>query len=221
MDQPKVPMRVWDAPIRLFHWAIVVLVCLSWLSVRMNWMGLHFLCGYATVAALLFRLAWGFVGSDTARFSHFLKGPRAAIHHLSRLSRREPDTAVGHNAAGGWMVLLLLVLLTVQVGSGLCANDDIEREGPLAKYVGKGWSDWLSVVHGFNFSLIQVAVAVHMVAIIVGYAVLKRHNLVRPMITGWKPLPATTPGPRFAHPILAIAVFTIAAGAVALAVNWL
>jgi cytochrome b len=220
VDEPKVPMRVWDAPTRLFHWTIVLLVGASWLAERMDWMDLHFLSGYAVVAALLFRLAWGFLGSETARFSHFLGNPWAAFQHLSRLHRREPDTQIGHNAAGGWMVLLMLALLAVQVGTGLCANDDVAREGPLAKYVGKSWSDWLSVVHGINFTLIQIAVVLHVVAI-AAYAVLKRHDLVRPMITGKKVLPATVPAPHMQHRSRAIVVFAIAVGVVALAVNWL
>ena len=211
MNESKVPMHVWDAPTRLFHWAIVVLVCVSWQSERLNWMDLHFLSGYAVLAALLFRLMWGFVGSDTARFANFLQSPWAAFHHLSRLHRREPDTEIGHNAAGGWMVLVMLALLAVQVGTGLCANDDIEREGPLAKYVGKDWSDWLSGIHGVNFTLIQIAVVLHVLAI-VAYAVLKRHDLVRPMITGRKQLPASVPGPRIAHPVLALVLFAVAVG---------
>lgn len=211
MNESKVPMHVWDAPTRLFHWAIVVLVCVSWLSERLNRMDLHFLSGYAVLAALLFRLMWGFVGSDTARFANFLQSPWAAFHHLSRLHRREPDTEIGHNAAGGWMVLVMLALLAVQVGTGLCANDDIEREGPLAKYVGKDWSDWLSGIHGVNFTLIQIAVVLHVLAI-VAYAVLKRHDLVRPMITGRKQLPASVPGPRIAHPVLALVLFAVAVG---------
>ena len=100
-------------------------------------MELHFWSGYAIIALLLFRLVWGFVGSETARFSRFLRSPRAALHHLSRLHRREPDTEIGHNAAGGWMVLVLLGLVAVQVATGLFANDDIATEGPLYNHVSK------------------------------------------------------------------------------------
>jgi cytochrome b len=183
-------------------------------------MDLHFLSGYAMLVALLFRLGWGFVGSDTARFARFLKSPWAALHHLSRLHRREPDTELGHNAAGGWMVLVMLALLAVQVGTGLCANDDVQRTGPLADYVGKAMSDWLSVVHGLNFTLIKSAVVLHLLAIVT-YAVLKRHDLVRPMITGRKHLPASVTGPRIAHPVLALVVFAIAVGVVGVMVKWL
>jgi cytochrome b len=218
VPEPKLPIQVWDAPTRLFHWAIVVLLCTSWLAERRGWTELHFLSGYSILALLLFRLAWGFVGSETSRFSRFLKSPLAALRHLAHLYRREPDTEIGHNAAGGWSVLLMLVLLAVQVATGLCANDDANTEGPLFKYVGKDWSDWLSHIHAVNFKLIQIAVAAHIVAIIV-YAVVKRHDLARPMITGRKYLPDAISPPAIANPVRALILFAIAAGAVAFLVN--
>jgi cytochrome b len=211
--EPILPIRVWDAPTRLFHWAIVVLIGVSWLSESLGWMTIHFVSGYSIIALLLFRLIWGFVGSETSRFSRFLKSPVAALRQLAHLHRREPDTEIGHNAAGGWMVLLMLVLLAVQAGTGLCANDDGATEGPLFNYVGKAWSDWLSHVHSINFTLIQIAVVLHVLAI-VAYAVLKRHDLVRPMLTGEKYLPMGTQGPVLARPWLALVVFAIAVAVV-------
>jgi cytochrome b len=220
LRETKLPMQVWDAPTRLFHWAIVVLLCTAWLTERLNWMDLHKLNGCTVLSLLLFRVAWGVVGSDTSRFSRFLKSPLAALHHLSRLHRREPDIEIGHNAAGGWMVLLMLVLLAVQAGTGLCANDDISAEGPLAKYVGKDWSDWLSHIHSVNFRLIEVVVVLH-IAVIAAYAVMKRHDLVRPMITGRKLLPSGTSAPAMASPLLALVLFAIAAGMVGFLASWL
>ena len=214
------PIRVWDAPTRLFHWAIVVLLGVSWLTETRGWMELHFLSGYSIIALLLFRLGWGFIGSETARFSFFLKSPLAALRHLAHLHRPEPDTQIGHNAAGGWMVLLMLALLAVQVATGLFANDDGDTEGPLIHYVSKDQSDWLSHIHAIDFTLIQIAVCLH-VAAIVGYAALKRHDLVRPMLTGRKQLPDGVAPPAIAHPARAMVLFAIAAGAVWLAVAWL
>ena len=104
-----------------------------------------------------------------------MKSPLAAARHLLRLVRREPDTETGHNAAGGWMVLFLLAILFVQVGTGLCANDDILTEGPLARIVGKERSDWLTHIHYLNFTLIEIAVSLHVLAIIT-YRVLKGQN---------------------------------------------
>ena len=218
MSERILQIRVWDAPTRLFHWAIVGLVSLSWLSESRGWMELHFLSGYSIITLLLFRVAWGFLGSETARFAHFLKSPAAALRHLTRLRRREPDTAVGHNAAGGWMVVLMLALLALQAATGLCANDDGDTEGPLFKYVGKARSDWLSHIHAVNFKLIQLAVVAHVGAII-AYAVLKRHDLVRPMITGRKPLPDGLTPPLQVSPVRAILLFAIALGAVGLFVS--
>jgi cytochrome b len=208
-------MRVWDAPIRLFHWAIVVLVAFSYVSAKKGWMDLHFLSGYAILTLLLFRLVWGFVGSDTARFASFLGSPLAGVRHLAQFARREPDIQIGHNAAGGWMVLVMLLLLAVQAGSGLFATDDVVSVGPLGQFVSNDVSEKLTSIHAFNFNLILGAIALHVLAI-AAYAAIKRHNLLRPMITGKKRLPAATRAPRMARNWLAVVVLLCAAGVVAL-----
>ena len=205
----RLPMPIWDLPVRLFHWLLPILVIISYVSVKTDSMTLHLLSGYAMAALLIFRIVWGFIGSDTARFSHFVRSPLAAIRHASRIFRREHDNTVGHNAAGGWMVLGLLALLAVQV----CANDDGATEGPLMKFISKGLSDQLSKAHDVNFTLLMIAVGLHILAVI-AYAVFKKHNLVRPMITGRKRLPAATPAPRMVHPMAALAVLAIAAAIV-------
>jgi cytochrome b len=215
MRQLYLPMRIWDLPTRLFHWVLVVLLLTSWLSAWRTWMQVHVVCGLSVLTLLLFRLIWGFIGSDTARFSHFLRSPGAAVRHLRHLWRREPDTETGHNAAGGWMVIGLLALLFVQVGTGLCANDDVLTEGPLARTVGKARSDWLTHIHHLNFTLIEIAVVLHVLAIST-YRMLKGHNLLLPMITGKKRLPGATRAPRMMHPILALVVFALCASGVAL-----
>ncbi|MGH7090339.1 MAG: cytochrome b/b6 domain-containing protein, partial [Stellaceae bacterium] len=97
---------VWDWPTRLFHWAAVVLVAAAYATWRLNWMDWHAWIGEVLLGLVLFRLLWGFFGSDTARFAHFLQAPTVALGHLARALRREPDNQVGHNPAGGWMVLL-------------------------------------------------------------------------------------------------------------------
>jgi cytochrome b len=198
----------------------VILIIVSYVTMELGWIHLHLLSGYTMLAALLFRFVWGFAGSDTARFSKFLRSPIAGLVHLSRMFRREEDTEIGHNAAGGWMVLLMLLLLAVQVGAGLCANtdDDYMVNGPLAKYVGKAWSDELSRVHAFNFYIILGVIVLHLLAI-TAYAVFKRQNLLRPMITGKKRLPGAMRAPRLASPLRAIVVFVVAAGIAAAVAN--
>lgn len=94
---------VWDVPTRVFHWLAVSLVGAAYATARLNWMDWHARAGYALLAALLFRLLWGFFGGETARFSSFLASPRAAARHLAHVLRREPDLQVGTTRrAAGW-----------------------------------------------------------------------------------------------------------------------
>jgi cytochrome b len=206
-------MKVWDLPVRLFHWAIVVLILGSWLTQEFNLMDVHIWIGEWVLTLLLFRVIWGFIGSDTARFARFLRSPVAALRHLAHLRRREPDREIGHNAAGGWMVLVMLALIAVQTGTGLFSNDDANTEGPLMHLVGKDQSDWLSHIHHLNFIAIEVVIALHVLAI-VAYAVLKRQNLARPMITGTKLMPEDAKAPRLVNPIWAVVTLAVAFGMV-------
>jgi cytochrome b len=209
----NLPMPVWDLPTRLFHWVLVACIAVSYVSVRRNAMNVHLLSGYTVAGLLLFRIVWGLVGSDSARFRTFLRSPLAAIGHLRDFFRREPDTETGHNAAGGWMVLVMLLVLLVQVGTGLFSNDDGDTEGPLAKFVEKSTSDYLSGIHAKNFNVLLALMGLHVLAII-AYAAIKRQNLALPMITGKKRLPAATPAPRMMHPLLALLIALLAAAAV-------
>ena len=216
LPPPRVPrllMKVWDAPTRLFHGAIIVLVVVSYVSAQLGRLDLHFLSGYAMLTGLLFRLAWGFIGSATSRFSNFLRSPVAGLRHLARFGRREVDTEVGHNAAGGWMVLAMLGDLGVQAGTGLFSNDDVADQGPLAHLVSKRTSDWLSGIHSWNFYVLLGLIALHLAAI-AAYAVVKKQDLVRAIVTGKKRLPAATRQPRLASPALAVAVLGVSAALV-------
>ena len=211
----RLSMRVWDAPTRLFHWAIVALVAVSYFSIKyasgasiQPLTTLHKLSGYAMLTLLLFRVAWGFVGSETARFGQFLRSPLAGLRHLRHFAGREPDDQVGHNAAGGWMVLALLAALAVQAVTGLFTFDDVP-EGPLGGIVSENTAYWLTSVHRANFNVILALIGLH-VLVIVGYAVVKRQNLVWPMITGRKRLPGATRQPRMASPLLALLLVVLA-----------
>jgi cytochrome b len=207
-------IKVWDLPVRLFHWAIVVLILVAWGTQEFNYMDWHMRTGYTILTLLLFRIVWGFIGSDTARFTRFLRSPAAALRHLARLRRREPDREVGHNAAGGWMVLVLLALIGLQAGTGLFSNDDSDTEGPLMHLVSKEQSNWLSHIHHLNFMAIEAAIVLHVLAI-VAYAVLKRQNLVRPMVTGTKLMPDDAAAPRLVNPVWAAVSLALAAVVVA------
>ncbi len=210
---PNLMMRVWDAPTRLFHWAIVLLAVFSYVSVKKEWIELHYLSGYTMLTMLLFRLVWGFIGSETSRFGKFLRSPTEGLRHLKTFHKREPDTEIGHNAAGGWMVLALLGVLAAQAGSGLFAGDPVDGGGPLMHLVSETTGKQLTRIHVFNFNLILALTGLHVLAVL-AYAAVKRHDLVRPMVTGKKRLPANLRQPRFASPVLALAVFVLAGACV-------
>jgi len=212
MAEPKdrgVP--VWDLPTRLFHWLLVALLCFSWGSGEFGKMDLHMYSGYAILTLLLFRLAWGLVGSRTARFADFVR-PAGAVAYARRLLRRDPPHRPGHNPLGGLMVLALLAAVLVMVGTGLFANDDIFTEGPLAKLVSKGLSDTLTGIHHTAFTVLQVLAGLHILAVL-AYLIGLRENLIRPMITGRKPAAELggEPAPVLRSPMLALAVLAVAA----------
>ncbi len=214
------PMKVWDLPVRLFHWMLVVLIFCAWATQEWDRMSWHVWVGYSILTLLLFRVVWGFVGSDTARFGRFLHSPVAAFRHLAHLPRREPDREIGHNAAGGWMVLVMLALIGVQAGTGLFANDlddGGDTRGPLMHLVDKDRSNWLGHIHALNFNLIEWVIVLHVLAIAL-YAILKRQNLIRPMVTGTKLMPADVKPPRMVRPAWAVLVLAMAAAVVAVVV---
>jgi cytochrome b len=214
-------MKVWDLPVRLFHWAIVVLILFAWLTQEYDHMDWHVWIGYTILTLLVFRVIWGLVGSDTARFARFLRSPVAALRHLRHLRHREADQEIGHNAAGGWMVLVMLGLIGVQTATGLFANDlddGGDTEGPLMHLVDKDQSNWLSHIHAVNFTLIEAVIVLHLLAI-AAYAVLKRQNLVRPMVTGTKLMPVVAAARRLVSPVWALVVLAVAAGVVACVVR--
>jgi len=178
---------VWDLPLRLFHWLLVLLVIVSFVSAKVggNAMQAHMLSGYLILVLLLFRLAWGFAGGTHARFVSFVRGPGAVLRYLRALVGGESSMHLGHNPAGAWSAILLLLLLLLQVTTGLFANDDIATEGPLAKLVSKALSDRLTGAHHLNIKFLYALVGLHLAAIAF-YFFHKRENLVKPMLTGLK-----------------------------------
>jgi cytochrome b len=194
---------VWDAPIRVFHWLIVALVAAAYATWRLNWMVWHGWVGDAILALVLFRLSWGFLGGETARFSHFLTSPRKALQHLKYAFRREPDRQIGHNPAGGWMVLLLLALLLAETLTGLYVANDIADEGPLTEIVPAWAANAIEASHSILWGALLGSITLHLLAI-AGFAAIKGQNLLRPMITGMKVLPISIAAPRTVSPVRAV-----------------
>jgi len=212
-------VRVWDLPVRLFHWLIVALVAAAYATWRLNWIVWHGWIGDLVLALVLFRLLWGFFGSETARFSHFLARPAIVFQHLKYVFLREPDRQVGHNPAGGWMVLLLLALLLAEALTGIYVANDIADVGPLTAVVPAAAANAVDASHAILWNVLLAAITAHVLAI-AGYAAIKGQNLVRPLVTGKKVLPEPVIAPRMAS--LARAAAVLAGGAAAaILIAWL
>lgn len=210
-------VRVWDLPTRLFHWSLVALVTVSYVTAEIggNAMLYHEWSGLTILVLILFRIFWGFVGSRPSRFVEFLRGPTAVFGYASALLHNRATRHFGHNPLGGWSIMAMLLALFVQAGTGLFANDDIATEGPLYGWVSKAASDGFTRIHKMNQEFLIILVGIHVLAVIF-YLVVKRENLLRPMITGVKPWSGKVE-PAEGRTFRAAIIFGLAA----LAVYWL
>ena len=204
--------RVWDLPVRLTHWLLVVLIALQYASGQFELFDLewHMLLGQVTLALLVFRILWGVFGSDNARFRAFVRGPSAVFRHARTLTRREPEYRPGHNPLGGWSITLMLLVLLLQAASGLFSSDDLGTVGPLADHVSERAVRWLTRVHKYGKNAMLVLIALHLIGV-AWHTLLKRETLIRPMFTGRRALPGD-PGLRFASTTRAV-VLALASGA--------
>ena len=199
---------------------LVVLGVTSVVTVQIDELEWHERSGIAILVLVLSRLVWAFVGSETSRFSHFVKGPRAIITYLHGLWHSRGKAYVGHNPLGGLVVVALLVLLLAQAGTGLFANDEIFFEGPLAKYASRDMSDSLTSVHHLLGEILIILVAVHVLANLAYWAVLKQ-NLIGPMFTGFKRTEFALSKPlRWRNPWLALGIFIVFAVIVGVTIGY-
>jgi cytochrome b len=210
-------VKVWDLPTRLFHWSLVLLIAVSWLTAQAGderLLRIHFFSGYAVLTLVIFRIVWGVIGSTHSRFSDFLKGAPAVLHHIADLKRPGAPADRGHNPLGGWMIVVILATLGAQAGTGLFANDDIVTYGPLASLVSDAASAKLTTLHKLNFNLILALIGLH-VAAVLAFLVIKRQNLIIAMITGRKPRQGTVGSPaKFTSSRVALIAVAGAAGLV-------
>lgn len=170
---------VWDLPVRLTHWLLAALIGFSWWSVRNDHTDWHIWSGIAILTLLLFRLIWGFVGSSTARFASFVRGPREVVRYL-----RGDWRGIGHSPLGALSILALFLVTAVQVGLGLFNEDDDGLfAGPLANFVSPETTDKIRELHELNFDLLIGLIALHVAAILY-YRLVRGKKLTMPMITG-------------------------------------
>lgn len=171
-------IQVWDIPTRLFHWLLVALFTFSWYTAENGMMDWHRRSGLFLLGLVAFRLFWGVAGGSTARFVHFVRGPRSVVRYL-----RGTPARIGHNPLGGLSVIAMLALLVVQIVAGLFAVDvDGLESGPLSDRLEFDQGRIAAKVHHLCFDALLVFVAIHILAIV--FYRLRGRNLVTPMLTG-------------------------------------
>ncbi|MEM5384026.1 cytochrome b/b6 domain-containing protein [Paraburkholderia phymatum] len=200
------PVRVWDWPVRIFHWSIVGLITTAYVTSQYNWMTWHVRVGKLILTLLIFRILWGFWGSDTARFRGFLVRPSIALAYARGFFSQPAAMHIGHTPLGGWMVVALIFALSMQVLTGLFVNNDVVRVGLLFGIFSANTVDMLVSAHGILFTLLMLLVTVH-IAVVALYWIVKRQNLVRPMTTGIQYLPPCIQKPRIMSARRALSLF--------------
>jgi cytochrome b len=176
-------IAVWDLPTRVFHWSLVLAVTVAIVTglIGGDWMRVHGNAGIAIVGLLGFRLVWGIAGAAHARFAGFAPTPARLRAYLGGRWQGH-----GHNPLGALSVFALLSLLAVQTGTGLVGNDEIAFQGPLAQLVDETRSLQLTGLHQQLAYVLMGFIGLHVLAI-VAYLIVRKTDLVRPMVTGWKP----------------------------------
>lgn len=189
---------VWDLPLRLFHWLLVLSIAASWYTAEnseeyitagenvYSYTQIHFWLGYWTLGLIAFRILWGFIGPKHARFSSFLTGPSKLLGYARTVFRRDSAPAVGHNPLGGLMVVLMILMVGAQAVTGLFLIDNTEiYAAPYHPAVSGETAGTLARFHHVNFDVLLWVIGVHVLAIVF-YVAWKRQNLVGPMVTGRK-----------------------------------
>ena len=225
-------VKVWDLPTRLFHALIILLVGMQWWTgenldktvVAGGWdpFILHVWSGCSILALVLFRIVWGFAGSTSSRFSHFLKGPGAMVRYLRGMVSRNAPHAAGHNPVGGIWVMVMLGFLLALPLMGLFATDEdlmgAGPAGPFADLVDESTADTMAHWHHEAWKIFMIVFLIHIAAALF-YLLVKRQNLIGAMITG-RDNAQGAETLRFRPLWLALVIFAIAGGAVGAAVAW-
>jgi cytochrome b len=187
---PAKRVKVWDFPSRLSHWLLAGCIVGCFGTAEYGWLSMqwHFYFGEAVIVLALFRILWGFFGSEHARFRNFLRGPGAVWRYARGLFDKNSKESVGHSAVGGWAVVLLLLASLAQGVSGLFNSDDIFWFGPLSEKASAELVEQMSAFHGQFQQVLLLLIGVHVIAALL-YFVIKKQNLILPMITGTKRLP--------------------------------
>ena len=188
--ESRVRVKIWDLPVRLFHWVLAVLFVAQIVTGKVggDLMPVHLLTGYAILALIIFRILWGFAGSTHSRFASFIAGPVATFRFALRLFSRQAVPQLGHNPLGGWSVLIMIGCFALQAVTGLFANDGISHEGALSPLVALDVSNVMTEIHRWNLRLLVLVSVLHVIAVFF-HMLVKREKLIGPMFTGFKEVP--------------------------------
>ena len=178
-------IKIWDIYIRVFHWLLLICILVSFISFRLDEMDIHFISGHCVLALMIFRVIWGVLGSRTALFHSFIKGPGTVLNYLQNPNSDKFKGMIGHSPIAALSVIAMLVVISVQVGTGLISDDEILLQGPLAQYVSGDLSYQATTYHGINAKLIIGLIVLHLAAIAF-YRFIKKDDIVKPMVTGQK-----------------------------------
>ncbi|PKM10074.1 MAG: cytochrome B [Gammaproteobacteria bacterium HGW-Gammaproteobacteria-3] len=175
--------KVWDLPIRLFHWLLVIGFFVAYFTEE-DFLTPHVWAGYLVFGLLVFRLLWGFIGNRYARFSSFLCSPVQSIAYLKNLIHGKPERYLGHNPAGAAMIVLLLLSLLITTVTGFAVYALEEQSGPLVGVITQNEDFW-EETHEFFANFTVFLVILHVGGVI---AESRRHkeNLIKAMFSGYK-----------------------------------
>lgn len=184
---PQNTIKVWDIPVRVFHWLMVLLFIAAYITNTLGptYFHYHVWCGYALILLVCFRILWGFIGTYHARFSHFLRNPIHTLKYALDSLKGKEKHYTGHNPLGAIMVVILLGGTLLQGITGLFANDEILNVGPLYAYVTDALSLKLTAIHQQAFYWIVGAIILHVLAVLV-HQFIKRDKIIQAMFTGKK-----------------------------------
>ncbi|GAA5134882.1 cytochrome b/b6 domain-containing protein [Thalassotalea piscium] len=202
----KKKILIWDFPVRLFHWLLVICLIGSWYTSEgeRGLTDIHMLFGYSILALVLFRILWGFIGTKYAKFSQFVPNK----NELTQYVKGNKDY-LGHNPLGSLMVFAMLALLLLQTVSGLFMSDEIFTNGPYFDSVSKSTQKLMATIHNNVFDIILIVSALHIIAILF-YLIVKKQNLITAMITGKKWVENKLTSAGIPHSKLLIALVLIA-----------
>ena len=170
---PPGTVRVWDLAVRVFHWSLVLLFAAVWLTSD-DFVKLHKLLGYSVLGLIGARIIWGFVGGKYARFTSFVRSPSTVIAYLRDIKAGHPARYLGHNPAGGAMIIALLLSLAITAGTGWMSDTD------------RWWGiRWVEIVHSLAADATMILIVAHVAGVLLA-SFTHHENLIKSMFTGRK-----------------------------------